>query len=48
LYDGGAFKIDRRSGFSAALREMKIADFNINNVNKHFANLLQWLRTAKP
>ena len=27
---------------------MKIATFNINNVNKRFANLLQWLRRAKP
>ena len=27
---------------------MKIATFNINNVNKRFANLLQWLRNAKP
>ena len=27
---------------------MKIATFNINNVNKRFANLLQWLRTTKP
>jgi exodeoxyribonuclease-3 len=27
---------------------MKIATFNINNVNKRLANLLGWLRTAKP
>jgi exodeoxyribonuclease-3 len=27
---------------------MKIATFNINNVNKRLANLLQWLRDAKP
>ena len=27
---------------------MKIATFNINNVNKRLANLLAWLRTAKP
>src|SRR6266850_5584536 len=27
---------------------MKIATFNINNVNKRLANLLHWLRTAKP
>jgi exodeoxyribonuclease-3 len=27
---------------------MKIATFNINNVNRRLANLLQWLRTAKP
>ena len=28
--------------------QMKIATFNINNVNKRLANLLHWLRTAKP
>src|SRR5438876_604158 len=27
---------------------MKIAAFNINNINKRLANLLHWLRTAKP
>ena len=27
---------------------MKIATFNINNVNKRLANLLDWLRAAKP
>ena len=27
---------------------MKIATFNINNVNKRLANLLAWLRTAQP
>ena len=27
---------------------MKIATFNINNVNKRLANLLDWLHTAKP
>jgi len=27
---------------------MKIATFNINNVNKRLANLVAWLRTAKP
>src|SRR6266567_4277552 len=27
---------------------MKIATFNINNVNKRLANLLDWLRVAKP
>jgi exodeoxyribonuclease III len=27
---------------------MKIASFNINNVNKRLPNLLAWLRTAKP
>src|SRR5271154_4813868 len=27
---------------------MKIATFNINNVNKRLENLLAWLRTSKP
>jgi exodeoxyribonuclease-3 len=27
---------------------MKIATFNINNVNKRLGNLLAWLRIAKP
>ena len=27
---------------------MKIATFNINNVNRRLPNLLKWLRTAKP
>ena len=27
---------------------MKIATFNINNINKRLANLLAWLRTARP
>jgi exodeoxyribonuclease III len=27
---------------------MKIASFNINNINKRLANLLAWLRAAKP
>src|SRR5262245_61709600 len=27
---------------------MKIATFNINNVNKRLANFLDWLRKAKP
>src|SRR5438477_316411 len=27
---------------------MKIATFNINNVNKRFPNLLAWLRSARP
>jgi len=27
---------------------MKIATFNVNNVNKRLANLLQWLSTAQP
>ena len=36
-----------RSRRSAA-PSMKIATFNINNVNKRLANLLAWLRAAKP
>ena len=32
----------------AAQSHMKIATFNINNINKRLANLLVWLRTAKP
>src|SRR4051812_23535375 len=27
---------------------MKVATFNINNINKRFANLIHWLRAAKP
>ena len=27
---------------------MKIASFNINDVNKRLANLIGWLRTEKP
>jgi exodeoxyribonuclease-3 len=27
---------------------MKIATFNINNINKRLVNLLDWLRAAKP
>src|SRR3954467_5677439 len=27
---------------------MKIATFNINNINKRLANLLAWLRVAEP
>ena len=27
---------------------MKIATFNINNVNRRLPNLLRWLRSAKP
>jgi len=27
---------------------MKIATFNINNVNKRLGNLLEWLRAAEP
>ncbi|HEY8696659.1 MAG TPA: exodeoxyribonuclease III [Rhizomicrobium sp.] len=32
----------------AGTSQMKIATFNINNVNKRLANLLEWLRGAKP
>src|SRR5262249_42429980 len=38
----------RRRGPGARRTHMKIATFNINNVNKRLANLLHWLRTAKP
>jgi exodeoxyribonuclease III len=27
---------------------MKIATFNVNNINKRLPNLTAWLRTAKP
>ena len=27
---------------------MKIATFNINNVNRRLPNLLQWLKAARP
>ena len=27
---------------------MKIATFNVNNINRRLPNLLQWLQTAKP
>jgi exodeoxyribonuclease III len=27
---------------------MKIATFNVNNVNKRVANLLDWLKAARP
>ena len=32
----------------ALVRTVKIATFNINNVNKRLANLLDWLREAEP
>src|ERR1700750_2316070 len=42
----------RSSDFQAsrlrALHQMKIATFNINNVNRRLPNLLRWLRAAKP
>src|ERR1700756_2483888 len=33
---------------SIASRRMKIATFNINNINRRLPNLLRWLRAAKP
>ena len=27
---------------------MKVATFNINNINRRLPNLLRWLRSAKP
>ena len=27
---------------------MKVATFNINNINRRLPNLVQWLRTARP
>jgi exodeoxyribonuclease III len=33
---------------SAVSPEMKIATFNINNVNKRLANLVNWLRASRP
>lgn len=27
---------------------MKVATFNINNINRRLPNLLRWLREAKP
>jgi exodeoxyribonuclease-3 len=33
---------------AAAVREMKIATFNINNVRRRLPNLLDWLREANP
>ena len=34
-----------RDGF---IRSMKIATFNINNINRRLPNLLAWLAEAKP
>ncbi len=41
---------DHRGRAKGALRlkRMKIATFNINNVNRRLPNLLHWLKTAKP
>ena len=35
-------------GLRDTLLRMKIASYNINNVNKRLPNLLEWLRRAKP
>ncbi|MFX8477599.1 endonuclease/exonuclease/phosphatase family protein, partial [Acinetobacter baumannii] len=35
-------------GDSVRRQGMKVATFNINNVNKRLPNLLRWLRAAKP
>jgi exodeoxyribonuclease-3 len=37
-----------RRGSPILILEMKIATFNVNNVNKRLANLLVWLRQARP
>src|SRR3984957_13591876 len=37
-----------RAGSRAHSTDMKIATFNINNVNKRLDNLLAWLRAASP
>jgi hypothetical protein len=33
--------------FAGALA-MKIATFNVNNINRRLPNLLQWLKSARP
>jgi exodeoxyribonuclease III len=38
----------RSSIIRCAMERMKIATFNINNINKRFANLARWLDTARP
>src|SRR4029077_10269960 len=38
--------VSRRN--SGQVTRVKIATFNINNVNKRLPNLLAWLRAAKP
>src|SRR5262249_37449457 len=44
------YRIGAPNGATATISSpvMKIATFNINNVNKRLANLLDWLRSAKP
>jgi exodeoxyribonuclease-3 len=37
-----------RDVFESNAFAMKIATFNINNINRRLPNLLQWLKTAKP
>jgi exodeoxyribonuclease III len=37
-----------QQGNATAIKLMKIATFNINNVNRRLPNLLAWLKTAKP
>src|SRR4026207_480454 len=36
------------AGWMQSSVRMKVASFNINNVNKRLPNLLRWLRAAKP
>jgi len=38
----------RQTRSRVALGAVKLATFNINNVNRRLANLLEWLRSAKP
>src|SRR5438034_9026441 len=47
---GGRSRADLLHFFSASITSlnMKIATFNINNVNRRLPNLLRWLRAAKP
>jgi exodeoxyribonuclease III len=37
-----------RSSAASSGQRMKIATFNVNNVNKRLDNLLDWLRTSRP
>src|ERR1043166_5660122 len=47
---GLEYRIDAPNSATATISSlvMKIATFNINNINKRLANLLDWLRSAKP
>jgi endonuclease/exonuclease/phosphatase (EEP) superfamily protein YafD len=38
----------RLTGAAHSSRVVKIATFNINNVNRRLPNLLAWLKAAKP